>query len=144
MNAVCCRPNRAVVVASPLEHMIEQFFTDSFPASARAGEGNLPLDVSESDTHVIVRASLPGFTREDVDVEVHDGLLTIRATRPDQSEPSGERYTRRERRVTGLARRIPLPADVRDKDAQADLRDGVLTLKLPKSEQAQPRKIRVG
>jgi HSP20 family protein len=143
MNAI--RPARTVVLGSPFEGLLEHFFAE--PTLARAGgleEGTLALDLSENETHVIVRASLPGFTREDIDVEVHDGVLTIKATHREESEESKERFYRRERRVSSLSRRVALPSLVREKDAAAELKDGVLTLRLPKTEQATPRKIRIG
>ena len=87
-------------------------------------EGTLPLDISETDTEVIVRASVPGFTREQIEVEVHDDVLTLKATKEDQTEERGERYYRKERRVGSVSRRIALPRVVHDADAHAELSYG--------------------
>jgi len=128
--------------------VLERFFNDPFfgeaPAIARLEEGTLPLDVSEDETHVIVRASLPGFARENIDVEAHDNILSISAKLEEVNESRTERFYRKERRVGSVSRRIALPAAVVEKDAAAEFKDGVLTLRLPKIPQEQPRKIRIG
>jgi HSP20 family protein len=107
-------------------------------------EGTLALDVSEDDTTVFVRASLPGFKREDVNVEIHDGVLSINATHSEESEERTERFYRKERRSGSVSRRIALPSQVREADAQAELKDGVLSLRLPKEHKEQPRKVKIG
>lgn len=106
-------------------------------------EGTLPLDISESENEVIVRASLPGFSRDQIDIEVHDGVLTIKAAREEQTEEKDERYYRRERRVGSVSRRIALPSVVHDTDAKAELANGELVLRLPKEPKARPRKITI-
>ena len=93
---------------------------------------------------VIVRASLPGFTRENIDVEIHDGVLTIKAERTDETEERGENYFQRERRIGAVARSIALPSVVDDTQTAAELKDGVLTLRIPKSEKALPKKVKIG
>ncbi|MDX2131204.1 MAG: Hsp20/alpha crystallin family protein [Planctomycetota bacterium] len=126
----------------------ERLFNDPFfselPALARMDEGTLPLDVSENDTHVIVRASLPGFAKDKIDIEVHDGVLAINAHHEEEREEKGERFYRKERRSGSLSRRVALPSTVLEKDAQAEFNDGVLTLRLPKVQKEQPKKIRIG
>lgn len=106
-------------------------------------EGTLPLDISETESEVIIRASLPGFTPEQIDVEVQDGVLTIKAARSEESEHTGERFYRRERRTGSVSRRIALPSSVHQDDAKAEFRHGELTLRLPKEAEARPRKIAI-
>jgi len=120
--------------------MNDPLFTD--PQSVNTG--NLALDVSEDEKTVIVRASLPGFTRENIDVEIHDGVLTIKAERTDETEERGENYFQRERRIGAVARSIALPSVVDDTQTAAELKDGVLTLRIPKSEKALPKKVKIG
>lgn len=110
---------------------------------ADVDEGTLALDVSEDEKNVIVRASLPGFEKDQIHVEVHDGILTIKAEKTEESEEKTERYYRKERRVGSLSRRIALPSVVEDGEANAELKDGVLTLRLPKQAKATPRKINI-
>jgi len=106
-------------------------------------EGTLPLDISEDEKNVIVRASLPGFTKNDIEIEVNNGVLTIKATHKEEREEKAERYFRRERRFTSMSRRVALPSTVEDNKTQAELKEGVLTLQIPKSEKALPRKVQI-
>jgi HSP20 family protein len=111
---------------------------------ARTTEGVLPLDILEDERNVIVRASLPGYSPEQVDVEVHNGILTIQAQREEENEEQGPRYLRRERRWGSLSRSVALPTLVDDDACEADLTNGVLTLRIPKSQEALPRKVKIG
>ena len=110
---------------------------------AELEEGTLPLDISEDDKSVIVRASVPGFAKEEIEVEVHNGVLTLKATHNEAREEKSERYFRRERRTRSMSRRVALPSTVEDNKTQAELKDGVLTLRIPKSEKALPRKVQI-
>lgn len=130
-----------------VSRLMNQLLHDPFLGNGLAPaieEGNLALDVSEDEKSVIVRASLPGFRREDIDVEIHDGVLSIKAERAEESEEKGETYYRRERRSGTVTRRVALPSVVEDGSAAAELRDGVLTLRMPKSQKAMPRKVKIG
>jgi HSP20 family protein len=129
----------------PISRLFETFFSDPHVAFSNAGieEGALAVDVSEDARNVIVRASLPGFAKENVDVEVHEGVLTIKATQSEQREEKGERFYHKERRFGSLSRRIALPCAVQDTEAKAELTNGVLTLRLPKSQKDTPRKLAI-
>lgn len=131
-------------VFSPVEGLINRFFQEPFGIQMPViEEGALALDVSETDDELIVRASLPGFRKEDINIEVHDGVLTISASREQETEEKNEKFYRRERRVGSVSRRIALPASVVEDEANAKLADGVLTLRLPKSKKDSPRRISV-
>ena len=131
---------------SPITGLLDMFQTDpffNFEIKPGEHEGNLALDVSEQDNHVIVRASLPGFSKEQVDVQVHDGVLTIKAEYDEQQETTEEKFYRRERRTGSMARSITLPGIGADADATAELADGVLTVRIPQAAEARPRKIAI-
>ena len=106
-------------------------------------EGALALDVSEDDKDVIVRASLPGFAKEEINVEIHDGVLTIEAEHTEETEERKEKFYRKERRFGSVSRRIALPTQVDESATQGELKDGVLTLRLSKSTRAQTRKVTI-
>lgn len=143
--------SRSIVRRSPLDEFfapIESVLGRGFmePMSVLQNpidEGTLALDVSEDDKNVYVHASLPGFHREDVSVEVHDGVLTISASRTEEHETKEARYYRRERHVGSVSRRLALPTTVAESGAQAELKDGVLTLTLPKIERNKAKRINV-
>ena len=110
-------------------------------------DGSLALDIADEGEHLVISASLPGFKREDIAVEINDGVLTISARQAKVEESEGEqggvRYYRRERHTGSLARRVTLPAAVDQDQAKAALADGVLTLRLPKSGRDLPKRISI-
>jgi HSP20 family protein len=150
MNRPASTPSTRPVPApfTPLSRVIDQFFEDPFFALApvavsRSEQPGLALDLSENDTEFIVRASLPGFTEDQVTAEVNDGVLTIRAEKSEEQQDNGERWHRRERRWGSMERQILLPAPVQDDQAHAELTHGVLTLRLPKVQKAPATRISI-
>ncbi len=128
-----------------LRRMMDRVFDDTFfraPPSL-IDEGSLALDVLERDGKVVVKASLPGFNKEEVDVQVHDGVLYIKAEHSEEKEEQDAKFYRRERRYGAVARRVALPGAVSGADVSAELKDGVLTLTLPVPEKAQPKQIEI-
>lgn len=132
--------------------MMSRLFNDPFFATELTNgtdllptldESALALDISESEKELIVRASLPGFKKDEVDIEVHDGILTIKANHTEQAEATTETYLRRERRTRSMQRRVALPTTVEGSKVDAELKDGELTLRLAKTPEAQPRKIAI-
>jgi HSP20 family protein len=132
------------VPITTMSRLMSDLFGESLAGTNSVDEGTLALDVSEDDSDVIVRASLPGFARDEVEVQVHAGVLTIKAEQTVESETKDERFYRRERRTGSLSRRVALPSNVQDDQATAELRDGVLTLRLPKVQKETPKKITIG
>ena len=121
----------------------EPFFGEMKAMAPTIDEGTLALDVSEDDKNVFVRASLPGFKREDVSLEIHDGVLTIKAEHSEETESKTERYYRKERRFGSMSRRLALPSTVVEDSTKAELKDGVLTLTMQKVEKELPKKIKI-
>jgi HSP20 family protein len=102
------------------------------------------IDVSENDHAYVVRAELPGVKKDDLDVTINDGMLTINAeTRYEHDEKKKGRVIRQERRYGKYVRSMRLGNDVDDARVTADYTDGILTLTLPKSEEVKPKKIDV-
>ena len=136
---------------SPFEQMFEGFFREPLfggqGAQALAPifeEGVLAVDVSEDPECVIVRASLPGVSKDDVSIEIQDGLLTISAHKSEEHEETSEKFYRKERREGSVSRRVALPVAVLEDRASADLADGELTLRMPKSRLGGPQKVSIG
>lgn len=121
----------------------DPFFAEMRPAVAAIEEGTLPVDLSEDEKNIYVRASLPGFKKDEVEVEVHDGVVSIKAAKSEEKETSDEKFYRRERRFGSVSRRVALPTVVDEQKVGAELKDGVLTLTLPKAKPDSPRKINI-
>jgi HSP20 family protein len=103
----------------------------------------LPLDVQETDTQIIVKASMPGFKTEDLNIEVNRGMLTIRGETKEEREETKGTWHLQERRFGSVQRAVRLPAAVYEDEAKATLENGVLTVTLPKSESTPTRKIEI-
>jgi HSP20 family protein len=128
-----------------MNRLFNQMLGDqAFREGGEMQEALLPLDVLEEEKSVIVKASLPGIKPEDIDVELHNGILTISAEQSQESEQSTGKFLRRERRWGAVSRSVALPSQVDEDAVQAELDQGVLTLRIPKSKDALPRKIRIG
>jgi HSP20 family protein len=130
-----------------MRQLMDRLFDESgfrMPSAGRAwDDGTLDVDISEKDHQLIVRASVPGFAKDDIDVQVHQGVLSINAKQSEESEDRSETFYRRERRYGALNRRIALPGIVHDAPVDAELKDGVLTLKIQVPEQARPKQIEI-
>jgi len=101
-----------------------------------------PVDVRETNDHVIVEAEMPGFRKEDIDITLEKNVLTIQATRQTEEKREGQAHLT-ERRYNRIARSFSLPVAVDENHVDAKLDDGVLTLTLNKREEVKPRKITV-
>jgi HSP20 family protein len=100
------------------------------------------LNVWEQEDDLFVEAELPGLKPENIDIAVEGDVLTIKGERGDAA-PEGAAWHRRERGVGAFSRVLRLPVAIDAGRVQANFRDGVLTITLPKAEAAKPRKIQV-
>lgn len=103
-----------------------------------------PLDVWETDTHVVYAFDLPGIPEEKISIEVQDGTLTVSAERVKAEEEAGDRFYRFERRYGTFSRAVGLPQGVDESKIAASYRDGVLEIRAPKPEEQKPRRIQLG
>jgi len=101
------------------------------------------LDVFEDDEKVTVQVELAGVKKEDFDISLHDGVLTVSGQRKSESEKSEGESFRSERVFGSFSRSVTLPSPVKADAVKAAYQDGVLTVTLPKAEEAKPRKIQV-
>ncbi len=125
---------------------MDRLFDDPFfrqSSTARTRVAALPVDVLEQDGKLVVKASLPGFDKDDIDVRLDDGVLSIKAEHSDEREHTDERVYRRERRYGAVARRLALPSIADGADVEAELKDGVLTLSIPVPEANVPKQIEI-
>src|SRR5918911_2421495 len=103
----------------------------------------IPLDVVERDDAFLVKAAIPGVKPEDVEVVVQGERLTIRAQSRSDDERHGDNWLMKEHRTGSLQRTVTLPASVSSENAEARIENGVLSLRLPKAQEARPRRIAV-
>ena len=133
---------------SNLRDELNSFFELSFWSSfGRAGQlftGWSPaLDLYQSNDNVIAVVELPGMRKEDIEISLHDGTLTISGERKRESSSNGEKAERTERYIGRFRRSIALPTRVDASKVGATYRDGILTVTLPKAEEVKPKQIQV-
>lgn len=102
-----------------------------------------PINISETEGEYRVDLELPGMTAEDVSVELHDGKLTISGERQSEQKSEDRRYHRVEHVYGKFERILKLGGPVEEEAVSADFKNGVLSVTIPKSEQAKPRRIEV-
>jgi HSP20 family protein len=101
------------------------------------------VDVEETPDHLVFRAELPGMSREDMELELEDGVLTIRGEKREEQKDESVQGLLYERRWGTFARRFTLPRAVDGNRISAAYTDGVLTVRVPKAEDAKGRKIEI-
>jgi HSP20 family protein len=131
-----------------LRRAMDRLFEDFSPnRSLRSGGENaeltFPVDISENDNEITVKAVLPGVKPEDVDITISEGVLTIRGHTRQEKEEEKENFYRREIRYGSFARSIPLPTRVNQDQAGAEFNEGMLAIHLPKAEESRPKSIRI-
>ncbi|AAM06945.1 TPA: Hsp20/alpha crystallin family protein [Methanosarcina acetivorans] len=143
------RPSRDVCNWDPFDEIrgmqeyMEQMMR-TFPAleSRYAGGTFAPLtDVAEEDNKVIVTTDLPGINRENIELSLKDNFLVISASKGKEEENEKEGYLRKERSFMRYYREIPLPKGVTEEGATAQLKNGVLTVTMPKTEALTEKRI---
>jgi len=103
------------------------------------------VEAFEREGNLIVRADLPGLTKDDIDVDITDDAITIRGERRQEKEENEEGYYRSERSYGSFYREIPLPSGVNREEANATFRNGVLEISMPApARQPSSRRIEIG
>lgn len=102
-----------------------------------------PVDIAENDSAYVITAELPGTQKDDVTVEVHDNVITIRGEKRSERTQEKEHSRYIERSFGTFSRSFTLPANAQSDRIEAGFRDGVLTLEIPKAEERQPRVVKV-
>jgi HSP20 family protein len=132
--------------ASTPQEQINRIFGDGV---GRTGEeSNLTpwapaVDIYETENELVVKADLPDMNPQDLDIRVENNILTIRGERKFEKRVSEENYLRVERAYGSFARSFTLANTVNSEAIKADYQNGVLTLSIPKREEAKPKQIKV-
>lgn len=129
-----------------LRNEFNRFFEAPFGQLTRSSEffnGWAPaLDLYEDKDNLIVKAELPGLKRDDIEIALHEGVLSISGERKHEAQHQGN-VSRSERFFGRFQRAVSLPKHVDAHNVTATYRDGILTVTLPKAEEAKPKQIQV-
>lgn len=146
-NLVRLEPAREML---SLREAMDRLFEESFLRPGSLGVSDsasamLPMDLYETENDVVVKAAIPGVKPEDIEVTVTGDLLSIKGEFRTESEQKDEKrnYHRQERRYGSFCRQVTLPAGVNADACAADFENGVLTLTLPKVEEAKVKKVQI-
>lgn len=135
--------NRWANLRDDLDTLLELPFLTSGSRQAQLFTGWTPaLDLYQNNDNVVAIVELPGMRKEDIEISLHDGTLTIGGERKSESA-NGETATRTERFTGKFRRTITLPTRVDANKVNAIYKDGILTVTLPKAEEAKPKQIQV-
>ena len=122
----------------------------SAAASPAFGEGEVstrtwapPVDIYENGDNLVLKAELPGINPDDVEIRVEDNTLYVKGERKFEKEVKEQNYHRVERSYGTFARSFSLPNSVDADKVAANFKDGVLTLTMPKKEEAKPKTIKI-
>jgi HSP20 family protein len=145
MNLVKWNPLREL---EDIQAGLNRFFND---AQLRRPEVNGPffadwapaVDIQETDKEYLIKAELPEVKKEDVKVEVVDGVLTIGGERTQEKEEKGKKFHKVERLYGTFVRQFALPTEVDAAKVQAEYKDGMLNVHLPKTAAAKPKTVEV-
>jgi HSP20 family protein len=129
-----------------LQNAMDRLLRDSFVGPSTAGRRDLAsvaLDVYETDEELVVKATVPGIKPEDIKVTVVGSTVTIEGETKCEDEVTEEHYVLRERSFGRFSRSVTLPRSVNAEGATAEFEHGVLTLSIPKAEEAKTRSIKI-
>ena len=127
------------------DSLFESFLRPMGVAEETVNEGLAPrLDVVEHDNEFVLQAEMPGIKKDDIEITLENGVLTISGeSKSEKEEREGERVIRQERRYGKYVRSLRLGKEIDEKNVKANYKDGILELVLPKSEEVKPKKISV-
>jgi len=144
-----CEPDRwtsdAVSVQRDINRLFDNFFRSGSPVEeTRATSYFAPaVDIAEQENEYIVKVELPGVAKDDVKISVESNILTIKGEKKQEKEEESKNFHRVERSYGSFQRSFTLPSTVKNDKIDAAFNSGILTITMPKSEEAKPRQIEV-
>lgn len=140
---------QADFIRDRVSRLFDESFSDFLAPVGTGSEGLAqrgwvpPVDIRETDNELMLHVEIPGMRKEDVNITLENNVLTIGGERKFEKDTKKENYHRLERAYGKFSRSFSLPANVRTDSVDASFSDGVLTVTLPKADEAKPRKIEI-
>ncbi|EKE18844.1 MAG: Small heat shock protein [uncultured bacterium] len=113
---------------------------ENFSADA---EGQLTIDVYQTDTEIVIKSTIAGVKPEDLDVTINNDMVTIKGERKNEENVNAENYYYQECYWGNFSRSVVLPVDIISDKAEASLKNGILTIRLPKADTTKTKRIQV-
>ena len=144
MKLVRWNPTAGPMLHDEVERMFDSFFgIDRRRQDLQSFDWTPRVNVEEADDRFVVTADLPGMKKEDIDIQLQENVLTIKGERKHEKEEKEKNYHIFERSCGTFQRAFTLPENVEMEKIDAEYRDGVLSIAIPKTEPAKPKEIRV-
>jgi HSP20 family protein len=124
-----------------MDRLLENFFERGPLSMGNGGMFEPAVEVADNNAQVTVKVQVPGVSKDNLQVDVAENALTVRGEIKGEENTDGKQYYQREFRYGAFSRTIPLPPGLQADQATAELKDGVLTITIPKGEQAKPKQI---
>ncbi|MBI5453042.1 MAG: Hsp20/alpha crystallin family protein [Deltaproteobacteria bacterium] len=109
----------------------------------RGGVASPAVDIIDKPNEIIVKAEMPGVAKENIDISMQEGTLTLKGEIKEEAEKENGEYSYSERTYRYYSRAINIPVKIAAEAIKATLKDGILSVHLPKAEDLQPKKIKV-
>ena len=126
-----------------MDDLFGQFFGDRGLTAPERGTYWPAMDIAEDKDSITVKAELPGMKADDINISVQGNTLSITGEKREEAEEKKDGYYRSERRFGSFRRDMVLPGDVAAGKVDAAYKDGVLTITLPKTEQAKAKTVKI-
>ena len=141
-NLIRWEPAREMMtLREAMDHLFDDAFTR--PLTLRDGWSVPAVDMYQTDDEVVVKASIPGFKADDVQINVTGDILTLRGEVKQEDEKKDKAWHIREQRWGSFERSVAMPTEVIADKAKAEFENGILTITLPKAEEVKPKTITV-
>lgn len=126
-----------------MERLWERFFGETWLARPFTEEWQPSADIVETEASIVVKADLPGLEASDIDVSISEDVLTIKGEKRKEEEKTGERVHSIERYYGSFQRSFRIPTTIQTDKVEASFEKGVLSITLPKTEEAKKKEIKV-
>ena len=144
MTLVHYNPNRYLRMQDTMNSLVNALFnSDASDFASEGTEFSPRLDMKESEDAYTVKLTMPGIDKNDIDISVSDGVLTVKGETKEEEEDEKSTYLVREHKHYSYYRSVRLPSEVVADKAEAEYKNGVLKLTLPKAEEVKPKSIPV-
>jgi HSP20 family protein len=127
-----------------MNRLFDGFFGTRGNGTGRVRRWVPAMDLAETESHLVLRADLPGMGEDDVSIEIKDNVLTISGERRDEHEEKAEGYHRVERAYGTFSRSLTLPEGIDPDNVEAAFDAGVLEVRIPKPEERKPHRVEIG
>jgi HSP20 family protein len=126
-----------------MQSTLNRLFNDTWHTTWTSVAAHLPIDAYETDNEYRVVVDVPGVSQDNINITIHQNVLTVSVDIPQPETPEGQRMLAQERTYGKFSRSIALPRTINSEQVEAIYEDGVLTLMLPIAPEAQPKRITV-